>query len=114
MAYEFKEGQISLFRNNDKKETTHPDFKGKCMINGQIMYVSLWVKTSDNGTSWMGGTIQPPKNAQSQPAPPAAVDDMLTRTPVRDTENSPLLNDDPVEQHEFDSPPLREMDSLPF
>jgi len=38
-----------MFRNEDKTEDKHPDFKGEGMINGKKMKISAWTKTIKNG-----------------------------------------------------------------
>lgn len=58
MAYEYKEGQINVFKNDKKQEgSNQPDYRGKLMIGGVMKEVSLWVKESGNGTKYMGGQI---------------------------------------------------------
>lgn len=44
MAYEQKEGQGSLFRNERKEKETHPDWKGEIKINGKLYWLSAWEK----------------------------------------------------------------------
>lgn len=52
MAYEQREGQGSLFRN-DKKNERQPDFKGTIMIKGVLYNISAWNRTSQNGREYM-------------------------------------------------------------
>lgn len=49
MAYEQKEGQGSLFRNDRKEKDTHPDWTGEIKINGKLFYLSAWDKTGPRG-----------------------------------------------------------------
>ena len=87
MAFEFKEGMISLFRNNKKTEEKHPDYTGKAMVNGVIMYVSLWVRQLDgNAQPFLSGQIQPPRD--SKPVPEEVADDVLTPTPTSHVETT--------------------------
>jgi cell division protein FtsN len=67
MAYEMKELNGSLFRN-DKKErgTNQRDYNGSCKINGVDMWISAWLKTSDSGVSYMSLAFEP----KQQQAPP--------------------------------------------
>jgi hypothetical protein len=44
---ETKNNSGSIFKNNYKKTETHPDYKGKCMVNGKEMEIALWVKDKD-------------------------------------------------------------------
>lgn len=52
MAYQQKEGQGSLFRN-DKQNERQPDFKGTIMIKGVTYNVSAWNRTSQNGREYI-------------------------------------------------------------
>jgi len=52
MAFEHREGQGSLFKN-DKKNERQPDFKGTIMIKGILYNVSAWSRTSQNGREYI-------------------------------------------------------------
>ena len=52
MAYEHKEGQGSLFKN-DKQNDRQPDFKGTIMIGGTTYEVAAWSRTSQNGREYL-------------------------------------------------------------
>ena len=52
MAYQQKEGQGSLFKN-DKQNDRQPDFKGTIMIKGVLYSVSAWNRTSQNGKEYI-------------------------------------------------------------
>jgi hypothetical protein len=75
MAYEMKELNGSLFRN-DKKEmgSNQRDYNGSCKINGVDMWISAWLKTSDSGVSYMSLAFEPkqqqlpPQQQYQQPA----------------------------------------------
>jgi len=47
--YQLKEGQGSLFKNNNKKAPAQPDWTGNVMINGQEMRLAAWVKEGKSG-----------------------------------------------------------------
>lgn len=49
MAYIPKEGSGSLFKNDRKETSTHPDYTGTIMVNGKVHYLSGWVKESAKG-----------------------------------------------------------------
>ena len=76
--YEQKDSSGSIFSNNKKAEN-HPDFKGKCKVNGVEMEVALWKKVSAKGTEWMSMSFSEPwvnPNAEAQqPAQPQAKED---------------------------------------
>ena len=48
MAYEHREGQGSLFKN-DKKTGNQPDYRGTAMVGGQVKRISAWIKEGKNG-----------------------------------------------------------------
>lgn len=53
MAYEMKPGQGSLFRNEKKTEERQPGYKGRLMLpNGEVRWVSCWVKKTSAGEPW--------------------------------------------------------------
>jgi hypothetical protein len=54
MAYEQKDLEGSLFRNDDKEEgSKHPDYKGSATINGVQYWLSSWLNTGKNGKKYM-------------------------------------------------------------
>lgn len=57
MAYEQKDGDISIFKNNKKETEKQPDYTGTALINGQKMKVALWVKEGQKG-KFFAGKIQ--------------------------------------------------------
>ena len=60
MAFEQKDGQGSLFKN-DRKEpgSKQPDYRGDCNINGEIMEIAAWIKQSSNGKNFMSLSFKP-------------------------------------------------------
>jgi hypothetical protein len=49
MAYEQKDNSGSLFRNDKREKETHPQAKGRAMIDGVMYWVSAWTKTPNAG-----------------------------------------------------------------
>lgn len=70
MAYEHKEGQGSLFKN-DKQNDRQPDYKGTIVIGGTTYEIAAWEKTSRNGMPYMSLQAALPRERQSQPAQPS-------------------------------------------
>lgn len=65
---ETKNNTGSIFKNNYKQMPNHPDYKGKCVVNGKEMEVALWVKTSSAGNSYFSASFSEPYVApQTQP-----------------------------------------------
>ncbi len=53
-----------LFKNKDKEEAKHPDYKGQCEVDGKQCWVSAWIKTPKaGGDKFMSLSFQF-KNAQ--------------------------------------------------
>lgn len=66
MAYEPKEGQGALFKNLDKDEETHADYKGDILINGQSYWLNAWLKKSKNGVTYMSVFAKPKQKNMGQ------------------------------------------------
>jgi uncharacterized protein (DUF736 family) len=50
MAYELKSGQGSLFKNEQKKEDKHPDYRGEIKDqSGKVWALAAWVKEGKKG-----------------------------------------------------------------
>ena len=77
MAYEHEEGKVSLFKNDKGDNEKRPDYTGKCMVNGEILHLSMWDSTSKGGTKYLSGNIAAPWNGgDSSSASSASVDDV--------------------------------------
>lgn len=53
MAYELKEMQGSLFKNNKKTTELHPDYTGKIKVNGVELQLSAWVAKTKAGETYL-------------------------------------------------------------
>jgi hypothetical protein len=49
----------ALFKNNDKVEDNHPDYRGNINVDGEEFWLSAWLKTSKNGMKYMSLSIKP-------------------------------------------------------
>ena len=95
MAYELKEGQGTLFKN-EKQNDRQPDLKGTILIGGKTYEVAAWEKTSKRGDVFLSLRASLPKekdensSANTQPAPVAAtfIDELLDQN--GDNENLPF------------------------
>ena len=70
MAYEKKEGDISVFANSYKTTDAQPAWKGNALLNGVEYEVVFWKKNTGKGT-FLAGKIQIPRprpDAAPQPA----------------------------------------------
>jgi len=82
MAYERKEGQGSIFGNQNKTTDAHPDFTGDALWRGEVIRIALWKKRDKNGKTWLSVKISEPykkEEGQEKPkqAPLPAIDDDL-------------------------------------
>jgi hypothetical protein len=65
MAFELKDGQGSLFQDTSERKK---DYNGKCMIGGQMYWISGWKKIGRNGKSpWLSLAFEPAEQRQSEP-----------------------------------------------
>lgn len=71
MAYELKDGQGSLFKNDRKERENHPDYTGTIKINGQEFYLSAWLKDGSKGKffSMSAKPKDAPRQERSQGGP---------------------------------------------
>jgi uncharacterized protein (DUF736 family) len=58
----------ALFKNDDKSNERHPDYKGSLNVNGVDFWISSWLKTSKAGAKYMSLSVTP-KNANNTRAP---------------------------------------------
>jgi len=73
VAYEMREGKLSLFKNDKEGNEKRPDFTGKGLFDGKEVHISLWQTVSKNGTKYLSGDIQPPYNGGGIPRREATV-----------------------------------------
>jgi len=52
MAFETRELTGSAFKNRNKKTDNHPDLTGEMKIDGQLYWLSVWIKKDKNGNPW--------------------------------------------------------------
>ena len=69
MSYEQKDGQGSLFRNENKETEQHPDYRGSIKIDGREYWLSSWLKQAKNGKKYMSLSAQPKEAAKAKPVP---------------------------------------------
>jgi hypothetical protein len=57
----------ALFRNPDKTEERHPDYRGDLNVDGVEFWLSAWLRTSKKGTKFVSLSIQPKNARPAQP-----------------------------------------------
>jgi uncharacterized protein (DUF736 family) len=59
----------AIFKNDDKQQDNHPDYKGSLNVNGVDLWVSGWLKTSEKtGKKFMSLSVKPKDEKASKPA----------------------------------------------
>ncbi len=66
MAFELKEGQGSLFKNDRKEQDNHPDYAGAIMLGGVEHWLNAWVKTGAKG-KFLSLSAKPKQPKQDRP-----------------------------------------------
>ena len=68
-----KAGNGAIFKNENKKTETHPDYNGTATLeNGEIVDLALWVKTAKTGKKFFSLTIKAVKADPAEPTTAAA------------------------------------------
>ena len=49
----------ALFKNTDKQQENHPDYKGSINVAEDDYWISAWLKTSKDGKKYMSLSVQP-------------------------------------------------------
>ena len=71
MTYQQKDGEGSLFVNDRKQTSQHPDYSGSILIGGTEYWLSGWKKSSKDGTKKYLSLSARPKVQKSPSAPKA-------------------------------------------
>lgn len=101
MAFEHKEGQGSLFKN-EKLNDRQPDFKGTIMIQGVTYEIAAWEKTSQRGTKFLSLQASLPRDRQEQaPQPRQAAPTYRAPEPEPMYEPAPAFEQEPFEDLPF-------------
>lgn len=73
MAYTPKENTGSLFKNDKGENPARPDYRGDCMVNGELMEIAAWIKPlpSDESKRYMSLSFKPKEQRQEAPKKPS-------------------------------------------
>lgn len=58
MAYQQKDGQGSIFKNDNKESEKHPDYSGTCLLGGQEFWINGWIKKPEGKKPYMSLSIK--------------------------------------------------------
>jgi uncharacterized protein (DUF736 family) len=56
-----------LFKNDDKQEDSHPDYRGSINVGGEEFWISGWIKESKKGGKFMSLSIKPKDTPRAKP-----------------------------------------------
>ncbi len=77
-----------LFKNEDKYEETHADYRGNINIDGKEFWLDAWIRTSKAGKKFMSLSVKPKKQAQSTQPRREQVPGEKRHPPIEDSELS--------------------------
>lgn len=66
MAYELREGQGSLFRNENRNNDKAPHARGEALIGGVVYEIAAWTKEGRKG-KFQSLSIKPKEQRRDQP-----------------------------------------------
>ena len=82
MAFEQSDNSGSLFVNDRKTTSKHPDRTGSCMIGGVEYWVSGWIKEGKNGKKpWLSMAFTPKEESKRRENPRDFTGDELDDVP---------------------------------
>jgi hypothetical protein len=59
MGYDQKDNSAVCFENDKGDNQNRPDLKGRGMVNGALVWVSVWKKKDKNGKTFLSLSFQP-------------------------------------------------------
>jgi uncharacterized protein (DUF736 family) len=84
----------AIFKNAKKTNEKQPDWKGNVNVNGKIMEISLWVKTSQKGTQYFSAAFQEPFIKNNADATYTA------KNNIKQSDSSFMPNDFRIDSHD--------------
>jgi hypothetical protein len=58
----------ALFKNSEKENHNHPDYRGSLNVGGAEFWISAWLKTSKKGLKFLSLAVKP-KNEAAESKP---------------------------------------------
>lgn len=79
MAYERRDGDCVLFRNDNRKTEKHPSHTGELLLGGVTYQVAMWPKADRNGKTFLAGKASVKgENRNPRPAESLPPDDFVS------------------------------------
>ena len=78
---EQKDNTGAIFKNDYKKTETQPDYKGKCMINGEMKEMAMWLNESKAGKKYFSVKFSEPYQAEVEAGHDAPKQEPLSDLP---------------------------------
>lgn len=72
MAFETKPNSGSMFKNDQKEQDNHADYRGSALIDGVDYWMDAWIKTAETGRKWMSFSFKPKQKPTTVPVRQAA------------------------------------------
>ena len=67
MSYEMEEKTGTLFKNENKTEDKHPNYKGSFKLDGKVMDIALWRREGKSGVPYLFVKVSDKKEKQAKP-----------------------------------------------
>jgi hypothetical protein len=65
----------ALFKNTEKEDSKHADYRGEINVNGEEFWLNAWLKTSKKGAKYLSLSLKPKQAAAFDEKPKSAVGD---------------------------------------
>lgn len=94
MAFQLREGQGNLFKNQRKAAESHPDYKGQMMVNGVMYDLAAWIKfpKEQGKKTWMSLKLSLPQNKTNTPGSPSPQTPPTPQGPPAPSQTPPAPN----------------------
>ena len=71
-----------LFKNTEKTDDKHADYRGEININGTTFWLNAWLRTSKKGTKFFSLSVKPKQTATVAKPKSVFADDMNDEIPL--------------------------------
>jgi hypothetical protein len=71
----------ALFKNTDKSDAKHADYRGEINVNGDEFWLNAWLKTSKKGTKFLSLSLKPKQTAAAAKSQSVFGDEMNDEIP---------------------------------